>query len=192
MPGDSTVKAILDECLSIPHDRPQNQFEIPSMVLWYIRLIWRNQFKVSLSWSDGWLPSWHVGWKRWYTVVSLGLLLLPGSAAYLGENWNRWTRKAKVRIMLIMRQMRSAHWTEAYQLAVDIVQNLYTYIFSMNYCDLLICKNALKMTDNSVTNCLLPVNCVTPDWFFQQKTNLMVWMNLRSGFLMLFSYTKFD
>lgn len=48
------------------------------MVPWYIRLIWRNQFKMSLWWSNGWHPSWHVGWKRWNThVVYLTSLLWP-------------------------------------------------------------------------------------------------------------------
>lgn len=52
-PAWGRVRASLDKCWAIPHNRPQNQFEAPSIALWYISLIWRNQFKVSLCWSDG-------------------------------------------------------------------------------------------------------------------------------------------
>lgn len=68
-PAWGQVKATLDKCLPIAHNSPQNQFETPSMVPWYIRVIWRNQFKVSLWRSDEWHPSWHGGWKRWNTHV---------------------------------------------------------------------------------------------------------------------------
>lgn len=49
---------------TIAHSGPQNQFETPpAWGPWYIRLIWRNQFKLSLWQSDGWRPSWHGGRK---------------------------------------------------------------------------------------------------------------------------------
>lgn len=77
-PAWGQVKATHDECIPIAHNRPQNQFETPSMATWYIRLIWRNQFKVSLWWSDVWHVSWCGGWKRWNAhAVYLPFLLLP-------------------------------------------------------------------------------------------------------------------
>lgn len=54
---------VADGCRAIARKRPQNQFGSLCMVPWYISLIWRNQFEVSLWPSDEWSPSWRGRWK---------------------------------------------------------------------------------------------------------------------------------